>query len=84
LQLTPLPTDNLGSFIAGQQPDGFIIVGDSMNFPDGLSAMPIKESIRLIDRTVQTKPVDPPIAQALLDNYAQMERELERLISGPL
>jgi hypothetical protein len=84
LQLTPLPTDNLSSFIAGPQPDGFIMVDDSMNFPDGLSAMPIKGFIRLIDRTVHIKPVERPTAQALLDNYAQMERELERLISGQI
>jgi hypothetical protein len=79
VQLTPLPTENLGSFIADPQTQPFIIVDNSMIFPDDLSAPPINEFIILIDRTVQIKPVDPPTTQALLDNYAQMERELEKL-----
>jgi hypothetical protein len=82
LQLTPLPTENLGSFIAGPQFDGFIIVDELMAFPDDLSAMPIGEFIRLIDRTERLKPEPPPTTQALLDDYAQMERELQTLISG--
>jgi hypothetical protein len=81
LQLAPLPTANLSSFVAPPQLDGFIVVDDSMCFPEEGSAMPIGEFMRLIDRTERMQPGDPPSAQAILDDFAQMKRELADIIS---
>jgi hypothetical protein len=82
LQLTPLPRENLGSFLPDPQLDGFIVVDGSMQFPEETSEMPIGEFIRLIDLTEGEKPGEPPTAAELLEDFAQMRRELGVFMGG--
>jgi hypothetical protein len=77
LQLTPLPRENLSSFIPDSQVDGVIVVDTSMQFPEAeFSEMPIGEFMRLIDTTESRKPGEPPSAAELLEGLAQMRRGL--------
>jgi hypothetical protein len=84
LQLTPLPRENLSSFIPDSQLDGFIVVDTSMQFPEEESSeMPIGEFMRLIDTTESRKPGEPPSATELLEGFAHMRRGLVGLVSEP-